>query len=100
MSVEGKWNVTMDTPLGRLEFAWEFTKTDGDWEGRLIGQGLISSSELRDIRVGDGSVSFETTKSPMGPVDLKFEGNIAEDRLSGRCKTKFGDNDFSAVRVA
>jgi hypothetical protein len=101
MSVEGKWNVTMDTPLGTLQFAWEFTKIDGRWEGRLIGQGLVSDSRLRGIRVSDGTVSFETTtSSPLGPVDLKFEGTIVEDRLGGRCRTRFGDNDFSAVRIA
>ncbi|HEY8537274.1 MAG TPA: hypothetical protein VIL28_00310 [Steroidobacteraceae bacterium] len=101
MSVEGKWNVTMDTPLGTLRFAWEFTNANGQWEGRMLGQGPISDSQLHDIRVSGDSVSFKTTTtSPMGPIDLTFEGNIADGRLSGRCKTRFGDNDFSAVRGA
>jgi hypothetical protein len=100
MSIAGKWHVTMQTPVGTMKFAWDFANDTGGWRGRMIGQGPVGDSELRLVRLNGDALSFETTtKSPMGPLQLTFIGTVMADSMTGTCKTKFGDNQFSAVRA-
>lgn|SRR5688500_8293728 len=100
MSVAGKWNVTMQTPLGTMKFVWDFANDNGQWRGQMIGQGPIKDSELKDIQVQGDAVSFATTtQSPMGALQLTFEGAVTPETIVGTCKTKFGDNQFSASRA-
>ena len=100
MSVAGKWNVSMDTPIGTMSFVWEFENADGVWVGKMIGQGPVSDSDLRAIQVTDDSMSFETTtKSPLGALELRFQAAVADNAMMGTCKTKFGDQTFSAVKA-
>lgn len=100
MSIAGKWNVTMDTPLGTMKFMWDFAETGNQWSGQMLGQGPIKDSELRAIQVQGDCVSFETTtQSPMGALQLTFLGTLGNDSIVGTCKTRFGDNAYSATRA-
>jgi hypothetical protein len=99
MSVEGQWNVTMDTPLGKQQFTLSFTQAAGTWSGSMVG-GRTGTSELTGIKVEGQAVSFETNvNSPMGSIKLSMSGNVAGDALSGVCKTSFGDANFTGVRA-
>jgi hypothetical protein len=100
MSIEGRWNVTMDTPVGTLNFTWSFVNENGRWSGRMPGQGVIKDSDLRDIDVRGDAVSFATTtQSPMGPLDLSFTGAPAAHEMPGVCRSRFGEFRFSATRA-
>ena len=99
MSAAGKWNVTMQTPIGTLNFAWDLVDEGANWRGHMTGQPPVGNSELSTIRVEGEAVSFETTaQSPMGALKLAFSGSVNGDSMQGVCKTKFGDNRFSAQR--
>jgi len=99
MSVEGQWNVTMDTPLGKQQFTLSFKQAGGAWSGTMVG-GRTGTSELTAIKVDGGAVSFETNvNSPMGSLKLTMIGNVTGDALSGVCKTSFGDANFTGVRA-
>lgn len=98
MSVEGKWSITMNTPIGRQDFVWDIRQAAGGWTGSMIAKS--GTSELTDVKVAGDTVSFATTvKSPMGTIHVTFSGAVAEDTVSGICKTTFGDNAFSGVRA-
>jgi hypothetical protein len=100
MSVAGKWRVTMPTPIGTLEFVWDLTDTGGAWRGQMSGEPPIGISELTAIEAQANVISFVTTvKSPMGALQANFIGTATGDTMTGTCKTRFGDNQFSAVRV-
>jgi hypothetical protein len=99
MSVEGQWNVTMDTPLGKQQFTLSFTQAAGAWSGTMVG-GRTGTSELTAIKVEGPAVSFETNvNSPMGSIKLSVSGNLTGDALNGVCKTSFGDANFTGVRA-
>jgi hypothetical protein len=99
MSVEGKWNVTMQTPLGTLRFSWDLANDGGAWRGRMLGQPPVGDSDLRSISVDGDALAFETTaRSPMGPLELAFTGTVAADAITGVCKTAYGEFGFSAAR--
>lgn len=100
MSVAGKWNVTMQTPLGTVRFTWDLTSENGAWRGRMLGHGPVGDSDLRSIQVdGDALTCETTTRSPMGPLELSFSGTVEADALSGVCRTTYGDYAFSGVRA-
>lgn len=100
MSIAGRWNVTMHTPIGTMRFAWDFANEAGQCRGRMVGQPPVGDSELSSVQLNGDAVSFETTtKSPMGPLQLAFVGTVAADTMTGTCKTKFGDNAFTAARA-
>lgn len=100
MSVAGKWNVTMNTPIGTLKFVWDLTNEGAQWRGQMTGEAPVGNSELSAINVQGDALSFETTaQSPMGALKLAFSGTAAGDAMQGVCKTKFGDNRFSAQRA-
>jgi hypothetical protein len=97
MSAAGKWNVTMDTPIGRQKFVWDLQRSGDAWRGTMDGQ--AGRSELNNIRVDGDSVGFETrVNSPMGAINLAFDGSISGDQISGTCKTVFGDTQFTGAR--
>jgi hypothetical protein len=99
MSVEGQWNVTMDTPLGKQQFTLTFTQAGGSWTGTLAG-GRTGTAELTAINVAGPTVTFETkVNSPMGAIQLSLSGTVTGDALNGVCKTSFGDANFSGVRA-
>lgn len=98
MSVAGKWQVTMKTPIGTQQFTWGLQPGQGGWQGTMHSR--AGTSELTNIVVEDSRVSFDSrVNSPMGAIDLAFEGSANDDTISGSCRTLFGNSDFSGVRV-
>ncbi|HEY4367311.1 MAG TPA: hypothetical protein VGN07_08770 [Steroidobacteraceae bacterium] len=98
MSIAGKWNVTMDTPIGTQQFTWDLQESAGAWTGTMNSQGGLS--QLSGVKVEGDKLSFDTkVKSPMGSVNLAFSGAVSGAKVSGICKTMFGDIAFAGVRA-
>ncbi len=98
MSAAGKWNISMDTPIGKQQFTWDVREGQNGWEGAL--QGPTGGAELKNVRVDGEQVQCESRVSgPMGPINLAFTGNITGDEISGTCKTAFGNAPFSGRRA-
>lgn len=98
MSVAGKWNLTMDTPIGTQKFSWNLLESGGAWSGTMDSPGGLS--QLSGVKVEGDKLSLDTAvQSPMGTVNLAFSGAVAGDSVSGVCKTMFGDLAFSGVRA-
>jgi hypothetical protein len=58
------------------------------------------ASELKDVRVDGDQVAFQSKVSTaMGQIHVAFSGAVAGDRISGNCKTAYGDMPFSAQRA-
>ena len=98
MSVAGKWNVSMDTPIGRQQFGWDLQETSGVWSG--VMDGPTGRADLKDIKVSGDSIAFETRiNSPMGAINLAFAAAVQGDQISGTCKTMFGNAQFNGTRA-
>ncbi|MGH8175191.1 MAG: hypothetical protein ACREV5_02875 [Steroidobacter sp.] len=97
MSVAGKWNVTMDTPIGTQKFEWDLQQAGDGWTGIMNGQ--AGKSDLSGIKVEGDAVGFETrVSSPMGAINLTFNGSVSGDQISGTCKTIYGNTQFTGQR--
>jgi quinohemoprotein ethanol dehydrogenase len=98
MTVAGKWNVTMDTPIGVQKFVWDLHSAAGEWRGTM--EAASGRAELADIRVNGERVSFEANVStPMGAVHVIFDGAVQGDQFTGAGRTKFGDFPFNGQRA-
>jgi carbon-monoxide dehydrogenase large subunit len=98
MSVAGKWKVTMQTPIGTQQFTWDLQLEQAGWRGTMDSR--AGKTDLSDIVVDEDRVSFNSrVDSPMGTIDLAFEGSANGDTISGSCRTLFGNSEFSGVRV-
>lgn len=98
MSVEGQWNVSMDTPLGKQQFSLNFAQAGGAWSGTMAG--ARGTTELVGVKVDGGTVSFETTvNGPMGSLKLNMSGTVDGNAIKGVCKTMFGNADFAGTRA-
>jgi hypothetical protein len=99
MSVEGSWNVKMDTPMGTQQFTLNFSQSAGVWNGTLINE-RTGNSELSGLKVDGSAVSFETkVNSPMGSLKVTMNATVDGDAIAGVCKTTLGNANFTGKRA-
>ena len=61
--------------------------------------GPMGEIALDDVSVDGNSVSFKAeVNTPMGKVNLAFEGTVDGDSISGQVNTSMGSNPFSGTR--
>jgi hypothetical protein len=99
MSIDGTWNLTLDTPIGKQETTLE-AKTAG---GALTGtqSGADSGSQpIEDGAVDGDAASWSVAiTSPMA-MTLEFKGTVDGDTMSGTVKLgMFGEAQFTGVRA-
>lgn len=98
MSAAGKWNLSMDTPLGRQDFTCELRSSGGGWSGH-VESAKTGRAALTNIHVEGNSVAFATAiKSLLGSVQASFSGVVEGDTVKGTCRSKFGDMKFTGTR--
>lgn len=97
MSVAGKWQISMDTPIGTQKFTWDLQQAGGAWKGTMLAAN--GTSELGNLQVSGSSVGCNARVStPLGQVDVTFEGAVDGDQIGGTCRTQFGNFQFSGAR--
>lgn len=98
MNVAGKWSVTMQTPIGTQQFTWDLQRVQDVWQGTMDSR--AGRTDLTNIAVEENRVAFNSrVDSPMGAIDLAFEGSANGDTISGSCRTLIGTSTFAGVRV-
>lgn len=99
MTIDGRWTVTVNSPMGPMETELEVTANGGTLVGKQRAQG-----EERDIFDGkaDGNqVSWSVDINRPISTTLKFSGSVDGDTIQGSVKAgMFGSFPFSGNRVA
>jgi hypothetical protein len=99
MAVDGKWNITMNTPMGSRDTTVEF-KTDG---AALAGSwvGMAGPQDFSGGKVDGDNVEWKVDMNgPMGAMTLAFKGKVEGDNLSGDVQFgSFGSGTFSGKRA-
>jgi hypothetical protein len=99
MSVDGKWKVTMNTPMGSrdvdLELKADGSELSGTWGGQ---QGTQSFSGGKVD--GDNLEWAVMMSGAMGQMELKFKGKVEGDKMNGDVQFgSFGNGTFSGTRA-
>jgi hypothetical protein len=96
--VQGKWNITIDTPMG---------ERSGVLELLVSGQTLTGSLSDADHRVAitDGKVegnklSWQAKITKPMRLSFKFTAIVDEDRISGSARHMLGTATFSDTRIS
>ena len=98
MAIDGKWNLTIQTPLGVQSSTLEVASSSGKLTGKQSGAEGDQEIENGTVEGDTASWSIDIT-SPM-PLTLTFNGSVSGDSLSGTVKLgAFGESTFAGERA-
>jgi len=98
MAVDGKWNITIKTPMGDQNGTLTL-KQDGD---ALTGSmsGAQGDAPIEDGKVEGDKLTWKSKITTPMPMTLEFEGLTEGDVISGNVKLgAFGMSTFSGTAV-
>ncbi|MEM6537492.1 MAG: hypothetical protein AAF668_07145 [Pseudomonadota bacterium] len=98
MAVDGKWNITMNTPMGEQKGALDL-KADG---GALTGEmsGSTGTTQIEEGKVDGDKLTWNAKITSPMPMTLEFEGTVDGDSISGNVKLgAFGNAAFTGARA-
>jgi hypothetical protein len=95
--VQGKWNITINTPMG---------ERSGVLELLVSGKTLTGSLSDADhhVAISDGKIegtnlSWRAKINKPMPLSFKFTATVDADRISGAARHMLGTATFSGTRV-
>jgi hypothetical protein len=98
MSVTGTWNLTMNSPLGDQAARLDIHDAGGVLQGTLTGKG--DPTPVQRLEVNGSNVTFAAdADTPVGRLNLAFDGAVTGDAIAGKYSTPFGAFDFSGTRA-
>lgn len=98
MSFDGKYNVTIQTPMGAQQGELSLSQ-DGDALTGTMAQGG-DTVEIKDGKVAGDTANFAVDVSKPMPLTLAFEGTKSGDNITGSVQLgAFGNSTFEAVKA-
>jgi hypothetical protein len=82
--IDGIWDVTIATPIGRMQVTIEFTRSNGVLAGLARGKG--EDVPLYEITEQDGRVAWRQRITKPVRLNLEFDVIVAGDTLEGVSK--------------
>jgi hypothetical protein len=99
MAVDGKWNVTVNSPMGAQKSELNFTADGGTLKGTGTAQG--NSQEIADGKIDGNNIGWKVSITSPFPMTLEFAGTVDGDAMSGNVKAgSFGSFPWSGTRAA
>ena len=99
MAVDGKWEITINSPLGAQKAVLDIATKDGALTGTQTAQ--QGSGPLENGKVDGNNVSWSAKITTPLPLTLDFAGTVDGDKLSGSVKAgSFGSFPFTGSRSA
>jgi hypothetical protein len=96
--VEGKWHITIKTPMGEKSGVLEL-KADGTTLTGSLSDGSRHIA-ISDGRVAGNELSWSAKITKPMRLTFKFTATVDEDRISGTAKNLLGNGTFSGTRAA
>ena len=100
MTVDGTYNVEVDTPLGK-QTAKLILKVDGNVLSGSIEAEMTGIKEFSGGTVNGDEIEWSMElDSPMGKLNLEYKGKITGDEISGEVKVgDFGTSPLKGKRA-
>jgi hypothetical protein len=97
MSVDGKWNLVVVTPMGERQAALSLKANGSALTGSQAADG--NSTEIFDGTVSGDNVSWKVSITDPMPMTLEFTGAITGNEIAGSVQLgTFGTASFSGTR--
>ena len=98
MSVEGKWNLKVSTPMGEQTPVLTLNVSGNECSGSFAG--AQGSAEFSGGSVEGDKVSFSLQIEAMGQkINLECSATVDGDKISGELKSPMGPAQFSGERA-
>lgn len=98
MSVDGTWDLTMQTPMGERTSSATLTSAGGVLTGTQTAEGNTTS--IADGTVNGDSVGWKVSITNPMPLTLEFSGTVTGDAMAGDMNISgFGSWPFSGKRA-
>jgi len=99
MSIDGKWNVVVKSPMGDQKSVLNFKAEGSTLTGTAEAQG--NSQAIQNGKVDGNAVSWSISITTPMPMTLEFSGTQDGDKISGNVKAgAFGSFGWSGERAA
>ena len=96
MAIDGKWEITINSPMGTQKAQLELAASGGALTGTQHAQG--SSQPVSNGKVDGNAVSWSANITSPMPMTLEFSGSVEGDSIKGSVKAgAFGSFPFSGA---
>ena len=96
-SVEGAWTLTVDTPRGARHPVLVIVRKGDHYSGMLRGE--RGARAIEEIQVEGDKFSFAMhVPSPMGELELTYQGAVEGDSMAGTIGNPMGSVVFTGKR--
>ncbi len=98
MSVDGKWNITINSPMGAQKATLDLKAEGATLTGtQAAAQGSMA---IANGKVDGNNISWAVSITTPMPMTLEFSGTVTGDALAGNVKAgAFGSFPFSGGRA-
>ena len=97
MSFDGKYNVTIQTPMGAQTGVLDLKQSGDDLTGSMESSGG-DTAEVKNGKVNGDSATWEVDITSPMPMTLSFDGTKSGDNIGGSVTLgAFGQSTFEAV---
>ncbi len=97
MSADGKWNVTVNSPMGAQQSEVTIKTSGGAFAGTMAGR--MGTQEISGKVEGDTLTWTTSITQPM-PLTLEFTVKVSGDDMSGSVKAgAFGSSPLTGKRA-
>ena len=98
MAIDGKWEITINSPMGAQKAKLELTSSGNALSGTQLAQG--ASQPVANGKVDGNNVSWSANITSPMPMTLEFTGSVEGDAIKGSVKAgAFGSFPFYGARV-
>jgi hypothetical protein len=99
MAIDGKWEITINSPLGAQKATLDIKADGGTLNGTQTA--MQGTQALTNGKVDGNNLTWSASITSPMPMTLEFSGAVDGDKLSGSVKAgAFGSFPFSGGRAA
>ena len=100
MSVDGTWNVALQSPAGPQQMVFELQEADGGLSGTMKNATAVDVSQLSEGTVDGDDLAFKVQLAQPMPVTLEFTATVSGDAITGNAKFgAYGEGAFEGTRA-
>jgi hypothetical protein len=100
MSADGKWEISMNTPMGAQAGTLELKEDGAALTGTMSAAAAPDVMEITDGTVDGDDLTWKAALTQPMPITLEFKAKVDGDKISGDVKLgTFGDATFEGTRA-
>jgi hypothetical protein len=100
MSADGKWEISMNTPMGAQSGTLDLKEEGSTVTGTMSAAAAPGPIEITDGTADGSNLTWKAALTQPMPISLEFTATVDGDKISGNVKLgAFGDATFEGTRA-